>query len=141
MTVRTKRRHLNALQQLIADHMERTGETYSDIAARGKVPRQTVSAIMNKTAFASIPQRRTLDRLAKGLGVSRETVRDAAARSISLGHGHTTDTPASTILLDLVNQLPDQQVLVLIASAREMVRVDHLNGHLDPRDEIRHATR
>ena len=129
MTGHPTRRKLNALQQLIADHMERTGDTYADIAARANCPRQTVSAIMHKDAFVSVPQQRTLDRLAKGLQVSKATVRDAAARSISIGGGHTTGTELPVILGDLVAQLSDDQVAVLIAMTREMVRVSHPNGH------------
>jgi transcriptional regulator with XRE-family HTH domain len=123
----------NALQQLIADHLERTGETYADIARRAGCPRQTVSAIMHKETFTSVPHQVTLDRLAKGLQVSRRTVRDAAARSIGLGWGgYTTDTPAETILLDLVHELPEELVSVLIESARAMVRMSR--AHEDTHD-------
>src|SRR4051812_42166570 len=107
MTARTERETFNALQQLIHDHMARTGETYADIAARAKCPRQTVSALMNRDDFVGIPQARTLRRLAKGLEVSEATVREAAAASISTGDGHTKATPTAQVLADLVDALPD----------------------------------
>lgn len=123
VTAKTQRRQFNALQQLIQDHTQLTGETYADIAARGGLPRQTVSALMQRDDYHGVPQARTLDRLAKGLQVSRQTVRDAAARSITLGNGQTAGTPLATVLADLVAVLPEAQVRVLIASAREMVNV------------------
>jgi hypothetical protein len=116
------KRRLNALQQLIHQHMETTGENFTDIATRGGLPRQTVSALMTRTTYSSIPHQRTLDRLAKGLQVSKATVRNAAAASMTIGNGRTADTPAAVLLMDLAEKLPEWQVRVLIGTARTMAR-------------------
>jgi hypothetical protein len=114
-------RRQNALQMLIQDHLDRTGETMSEVASRGGLPRQTVSALMTRTEYQSTPHRATLDKLAKGLRLSRQTVREAAALSLSTGPGHTAATPRVQILLDLTRSLTDVEIEILTATATAMV--------------------
>jgi hypothetical protein len=110
----------NALQRLIFEHIEQTGETYSDIAARGKMPRQTVSALANRpAAYPSMPHADTIRRLAIGLRLPRAVVQDAAAQSV--GANHKAPTPDAVLLLRLVEALPDPDVAVLLATARALV--------------------
>lgn len=72
---------MNALQRLIREHVESTGETLADIARRGGMPRQTVSLLANREHMPQTPHAPTLRRLAVGLGVDLNTVRAAAAEA------------------------------------------------------------
>jgi hypothetical protein len=112
--------HYNALQSLIAEHIERTGETYTDIAARGHMPRQTVSALMNRPpGFPSMPHADTVARLARGLNLPRSVVQNAAAASVSVERPQPT--PDAVLLQELVGTLPPSGVAVLLATARALV--------------------
>jgi hypothetical protein len=111
---------LNPLQRLIAQHCHDTGETYAHVAMRGRMPRQTVSALMNRPpAFASMPHADTLNRLAVGLRLPRSVVRAAAAESVS--PIHPEPTPDAVLLARLVEALPPTDVAVLLATARALV--------------------
>lgn len=110
----------NPLQRLILDHMERTGETYTAIAARAGMPRQTISYLMNRpAAFPGMPQPDTIRRLARGLQVPRAVVQNAAAASVSVTPAEPT--PNGAMLAQLVEALPESDVLVLLATARAMI--------------------
>jgi hypothetical protein len=117
----TNRVHqFNALQRLIYTHVQDTGETYADIAARGRMPRQTVSALMNRPpGFPSMPHADTIKRLAVGLRLPRSVVQAAAADSVSVEH--PTPTPDAVLLQRLVETLPQSDVAVLLATARALV--------------------
>lgn len=111
---------LNPLQRLIADHVEQTGETYTDIAARGRMPRQTISYLMNRPpAFPGMPQPDTIRRLAVGLRLPRAVVQNAAAASVSVTPA--APTPAAVLLAQLVEALPEADIAVLLATARALV--------------------
>lgn len=111
---------LNPLQSLIAEHVAQTGETYQDIAARGGMPRQTVSALMNRpAAYQSMPHADTLRRLAKGLRLPRAVVQAAAASSVQ--NERPEPTPSAVLLAQLVDALNENDVAVLLATARALV--------------------
>lgn len=111
---------LNALQRLIADHCENTGETYADIAQRGAMPRQTISALMNRPpGYPSMPHADTIRRLAKGLRLPRAVVQSAAASSVQVTSPEPT--PTAVLLAQLVESLPETDVAVLLATARALV--------------------
>lgn len=109
----------NALQALIREHMSNTGDTLADIANRGGLPRQTVSALLYRDGSGGIPRRATLDRLAVGLGLSRAVVYDAAGRAAAPGSTAPLDHRL-TVLLDLARGLPESQVDVLLVTARAL---------------------
>jgi hypothetical protein len=114
------RHHTNALQNLILDHVEQTGETFADIAARGRMPRQTVSALVNRPpGFPSMPHADTIKRLAAGLRLPRSVVQAAAAESVCAEHPEPT--PDAVLLARLVETLPGRDVAVLLATARALV--------------------
>jgi len=99
---------------LIANHCRRTGETYADIARRGGLPRQTVSALMQPGRELTRPHVRTLDKLAAGLELSPNVVRAAA----TLGLGNTR--PRSALLAELAAELDEKELGVLLAVAHAL---------------------
>lgn len=111
----------NALQALIQEHMQATGDTVADIATRGGLPRQTVSNLLHREDWAGIPHRRTLEHLARGLGVSL-TVVMAAAAQVAAGTASDPATGRLAVLLDTAKGLPEHDVAVLLATARAMKR-------------------
>lgn len=111
---------MNALQELIATHCRDTGETISDIAARGGLSRQTVSAIAHRDEPGAIPRRVTLDKLATGLGLSLDVVERAAAMAASQVDGPLMNDLWLDVLLDQARQLDDAAVRVLLATARAL---------------------
>jgi transcriptional regulator with XRE-family HTH domain len=72
---------MNALQQLIKRQMTENRWSYGDIARRGGLPRSTVH---NLATLVRPPQPATLERLAKGLELPLDTVRQAAALAAGL---------------------------------------------------------
>lgn len=114
---------LNPLQALIAEHMANTGDTLADIAARGGLPRQTVSGLLNRDASGGIPRRTTLQKLATGLGLSLATVTDAAAATASNGTAsHSPKDHRIAVLVDVAESLNARDVDVLLATARALTR-------------------
>lgn len=114
---------LNPLQALIAEHLANTGETLAHIAARGGLPRQTVSGLLNRTHPTGIPRRATLEKLAAGLGLSADVVLDAAARAASDAGTAAPQDHRVTVLIDLARSMPSSQVDVLLATARALSHV------------------
>lgn len=75
---------MNALQQLIKRQMTDNRWSYGDIARRGGLPRSTVHNLATVAQMTRPPQPATLERLAKGLELSLDTVRQAAASAAGL---------------------------------------------------------
>lgn len=113
----------NALQALIDEHMDATGDTLSDIAARGGLSRQTVSGVYNRMESGGVPRRSTLQKLATGLGLSLAVVADAAARSAGVdGAAPTPLDGRLAVLVDTARSLDPNGVDVLLATARALRR-------------------
>ena len=112
----------NALADLVSDHCERTGDTLSAIARRGGMSRQTLSALVNRETLMFWPRQSTLEALARGLGMSVESVRRAAATA---AYGEGTMAPPRklvAVLMAHAEQLDDTQLEVLLATARALSR-------------------
>jgi transcriptional regulator with XRE-family HTH domain len=112
----------NALQALIAEHLANTADTVADVAARGGLPRQTVSGLLNRTETGGMPRRATLERLAVGLGLSLSTVTDAAAQAAVPASTKAPLDHRITVLVEVARGLPASQVDVLLATARALTR-------------------
>jgi transcriptional regulator with XRE-family HTH domain len=112
----------NALQQLIADHCAETGDKLADIAERGGMPHQTLSAILHRTA-RSIPRRETLAKLAKGLDMDLATVEQAAARAASAGGEFDIDPRLATLIAH-ARKLDDARIRALVVMARALSSVE-----------------
>lgn len=111
----------NPLQALIAEHMANTGDNLADIAARGGLPRQTVSGLLHRDGAGGIPRRATLAKLATGLGVSLATVTRAAAQSA----GATQREPVEgrlAVLVDTASGLQARDLDTVLVLARALAR-------------------
>ncbi|MER5828491.1 helix-turn-helix transcriptional regulator, partial [Streptomyces mirabilis] len=82
----------NALQQIIRDRLDREGWSYGDVARRGGIPRSTVHHLATAERVVRMPQPSTLEGLSKGLGLSLDTVRRAAAEACGI-HVYAADAP------------------------------------------------
>lgn len=122
---------LNPLQALIAEHMANTGDTLADIAARGGLPRQTVSGLLRRADVGGMPRRQTLEKLAVGLGLSPSVVAAAAGRAAALEAEQNPLDHRLTVLVEVARALPAAQVDVLLATARALAR-SGANGHDTP---------
>ena len=110
----------NALAVLVTAHCERTGDTLTDIAARGGMSRQTLSGLVNRVGPKSMPRHSTLVALAKGLGMSVEAVRQVAATT-AYGQGDTPEPRRLVATLTAYAEtLDDGQLEVVLATARAL---------------------
>lgn len=114
--------HDNPLQALIREHMANTGDTLADIAARGGLPRQTVSGLLTRGNRGGIPRRATLEALAVGLGLSRAVVAEAAGKAASMQGDASPLDHRLTVLVEVARSLPPSQVDVLLVTARALAR-------------------
>jgi transcriptional regulator with XRE-family HTH domain len=103
----------NALQQIIRDRLDREGWSYGEVARRGGIPRSTVHHLATAERVVRMPQPSTLEGLSKGLGLSLDTVRRAAAEACGI-HVYAAD-PAST-----AGAAADPEVDLLIASVQQL---------------------
>jgi transcriptional regulator with XRE-family HTH domain len=113
----------NALAELVLAHCERTGDTLSGIAKRGGMSRQTLSGLVNRPDSVNTwPRHSTLEALARGLGVSVESVRQVAAERRNGG-----DQPPPRVLVATLmahaEGLTDGEVEVVLATAQALKRL------------------
>jgi hypothetical protein len=116
---------VNALQQLIADYLaDNPGETYSSIARRGELPRQTVHALAKKAAPRQTPHPDTIAGLARGLQVSEEVVRRAAGEAAGYGKTVTTEhlSAHGRTIVESASQLDPERQEALARRARALLR-------------------
>lgn len=116
----------NPLQELIHAHCIAHNETLADIANRGGMSRQTLSALMNKNGSLGVPRAATLQKLSDGLGISLRVVQDAAGEAAlgrRDGDSATFDRRVVT-LIDHANKLSPEKVDVLLATARALQALD-----------------
>lgn len=106
----------NALQQIIRDRLDREGWSYGEVARRGGIPRSTVHHLATAERVVRMPQPSTLEGLSKGLGLSLDTVRRAAAEACGI-HVYATD-PASAAAD--TGASADPEVDLLIASVQQL---------------------
>lgn len=82
---------MNALQKLIAEYLaDNPGETHSSIARRAGMSRSTVYSIATVEKRVQTPNPETITALARGMGMTLERVRKAAADAA----GYRLDVPA-----------------------------------------------
>lgn len=116
------------LQRLLLEHMEATGETFSAIAKRGGLPRQTVQAVLYSKG-ARVPLESTMAKLAKGLGVSVATVRAAVAKGLTEERPNgaslrsVSEDPVLLVLMETASELGPDQRRVLVETAQALRRL------------------
>jgi transcriptional regulator with XRE-family HTH domain len=110
----------NALQQLILSRCASTGDTLSDIAARGGLSRQTVSAILHRDERGNRLHRTTLHKLALGLELPTRTVQ-AAANEQDPNVAEDPSVPTNLVtLLEVSRGLSQTSVEALTTVARAL---------------------
>jgi transcriptional regulator with XRE-family HTH domain len=112
----------NPLAELITEHCDRTGDTLSAIALRGGMSRQTLSGLVNRDGPRAFPRRQTLEALARGLDLPLESVRQVAAVA-AYGEGDVVaQRRLVTALVAYAEGLSDDQLEVVLATARAVKR-------------------
>ncbi|MFE4820971.1 helix-turn-helix domain-containing protein [Streptomyces sp. NPDC056704] len=106
----------NALQQIIRDRLDREGWSYGEVARRGGIPRSTVHHLATAERVVRMPQPSTLEGLSKGLGLSLDTVRRAAAEACGI-HVYAADAPPAE---GAPGAPADPEVDLLIASVQQL---------------------
>lgn len=71
----------NPLSQLIRDAMQENSWTYADLAKACDIPRASAYALATRTDQRTTNRPSTLEKLAKGLGIPLQTIRQAAAEA------------------------------------------------------------
>ncbi|WP_051939203.1 helix-turn-helix domain-containing protein [Phaeacidiphilus oryzae] len=103
----------NAMQQLIREQLELHGWSYGDVARRGGIPRSTVHHLATTDRMVRMPQPATLEGLAKGLGLTPETVRRAAAEACGIqvyaDAGPPADPEVNTLIASLQRLSPEDR--------------------------------
>lgn len=113
---------MNALQQLIADYLDdHPGENYSTIARRGGIPRQTVQALARRERSRQTPRPHSLEGLARGMGVSIDTVRQAAGLAAGYGLDSSIDDERVRMLLGTVSELDTERLEAVFRRARALL--------------------
>lgn len=112
---------MNSLQQLIADYLvDNPDESYSSIARRGGLPRQTVWAIAKRESSRQTPHPDTIAGLASGMGLPESQVRAAAGDAA--GYPSTTSSEILTdrgrLIAEALNALDEERLEILARRAR-----------------------
>ena len=101
---------MNPLQELIRTRMTEQHWSFADVARRGSLPRSTVHHLATNEQPARTPHPQTLTRLAVGLDLPAEQVREAAAQAA----GYTM----------LSATVKDPEVEILVAALGRLSRED-----------------
>lgn len=101
---------MNPLQELIRTRMTEQHWSFADVARRGSLPRSTVHHLATNEQPARTPHPQTLTRLAAGLDLPAEQVREAAAQAA----GYTM----------LSATAKDPEVEILVAALGRLSRED-----------------
>jgi transcriptional regulator with XRE-family HTH domain len=113
---------VNALAELVTAHCQTTGDTLAAVAARGGMSRQTLSGLVNRQGPKTFPRQRTIEALAKGLGLSVDAVRHVAATA---AYGNGDGPPPRRLVAMLTayaDTLTDEQLEVVLATVRALQR-------------------
>lgn len=115
---------MNALQQLIADYLtDNPSESYSSIAVRGGIPRQTVWAVAKRESSRQTPHPDTIAGLAQGMNIPEARVR--AAAGLAAGYPGTQSqefkTDRGRLIAEALNELDEERLEVLARRARHLL--------------------
>ena len=111
---------MNPLQQLIRRRLDERGWSYGEVSRRGGLPRSTVHHLATTEVVHRMPQPATLERLARGLDLPLEVVRDAAAEAagIHVYRDRGADSEVAILIASLEQLGPDDRrhVIALVES-------------------------
>lgn len=86
------------LADLIADHQQRTGDSYAALAKRSGLSKAKIGQLALRDRVPHAPKPETLDKLARGLGLPRRVVQAAALVTA----GYTTAAPIDDQRIELL---------------------------------------
>lgn len=105
------------LARLIERHRERTKEKFKQMAARGGLPTTTLQNLAGNP-LKQMPQRETLDKVAKALQVDLAVVVRAAGEACGLvlydDEALPSDPDTQAIISNFGNLTPDQRKAILL---------------------------
>lgn len=103
---------VNALQELIQGWLDADPEhSVGVLAHRGKIPRNTVYALLGRDEPKSLPRTDTLEGLSKGMGIPLRQVREAAIDAVGGYHVEELDPDSQEIQawVALLDELPQER--------------------------------
>ncbi len=114
---------MNALQRLIADYLgDHPEETFSSIARRGGMPRQTVQALARRNQVRATPRDATIEALAEGLRMDVEIVKAAAGLTAGYGQGTAAlENEQVRMLVEVASELDEERLMAVFRRARALL--------------------
>ncbi|MGZ4663571.1 MAG: hypothetical protein ACXV5Q_00595 [Frankiaceae bacterium] len=114
---------MNALQRLIADFLsDHPEETFSSIARRGKMPRQTVQALARRKQVRAAPRQDTIEALARGLRMDVDIVKAAAGLTAGYGQGTAAlENEQMRMLVEVAAELDEERLTAVLRRARALM--------------------
>ncbi|MGZ4590258.1 MAG: hypothetical protein ACXV3V_11050 [Actinomycetes bacterium] len=114
---------MNALQRLIADFLgDHPEETFSSIARRAKMPRQTVQALARRKQVRAAPREATIVALARGLRMDVDIVKAAAGLTAGYGQGTAAlENEQMRMLVEVASELDEERLTAVLRRARALM--------------------
>lgn len=120
---------MNALQQLIRRRLDERGWSYGDVSKRGGLPRSTVHHLATTEVIHRLPQPATLERLARGLELPLQAVRDAAAEAAGIHVYRDGGTGSEVaVLMASLEQLSADDRRHVVALVESLLQVQQDNS-------------
>lgn len=113
----------NALAQMIQERRAEKGWTYADIATRGQMSKATVYKLATKE-LDGLPRRKTLEALARGLGLPARVVREAAVKAASMTTYTEDMSEWEKVLIGHSRDLTDEQRRQILRLVEAMLDTD-----------------
>lgn len=110
------------LAELIQQHIDRTGESYTQISDRGRISRANVHRLATETR-PSMPRKATLEGLARGLSLPANVIRRAALVTAGTDDVDDPDAPRNAAmdrLISAAENLTEDELDLLRAIAQLM---------------------
>lgn len=111
------------LRDLLLEHIDRTGDSYSDIAKKTGLSKSAVGILVASTAPRGY-RAGTVDKIARGLRLPREVVARAASATAGLSVDEP-DTPSgredARVITELLDDLGDDDLATLRAMIYALV--------------------
>lgn len=121
----TTERGMNPLQRLIQDWLDtrRGEETYTTLATRGGINKQTISEIVGRTTpYRQMIRSSTITGLARGMELDEEIVREAARLSVGSARFAEVRDHRMRVLMEFAGPLDEDRFEYLMRRAQQQFR-------------------